>query len=99
MAKLSVLVAAVALAIDLTIGLAFTGNNWVVFAAMAIMDWPSMMITHGIDLRGAWLTGLGRTRQDFARVLVSRIVVAGALPMLVFLLAAEAVLARADHLR
>ena len=91
MAKISVLTAAVVLTIDLFNAFSVLGLRGVMFTTVVIMIWPAVMINNGIDFRVAWLGGRGRTRHSLARHLVARIVVAGALPMLAFLLAAEAI--------
>ena len=91
MTKISVLTAAVVLTIDLSNGFSAIGLHGVMFTTVVIMIWPAVMINNGIDFRVAWLGGRGRTRHSLARHLVARIVVAGALPMLAFLLAAEAI--------
>ena len=90
MVNISVLTAAVVLAIDLSTGLAALGIHGGMFTTVVIMIWPSVIINDGMDFSVAWLTGRGRTRDSLARSVVARIIVAGALPMLAFLLAAEA---------
>lgn len=91
MAKLSMLCASFALAMDLLIRLVYALDDITIFSPLAIIVWPSVMMNSGVDFRGAWLAGAGRTRNGLAFRLVARVILAGALPMFAFLLAAEAV--------
>ena len=95
MAKLSLLIASVAFAMDLLFQLMIRlsgGHQYgVIWSTFAIILWPTAMMNDGVDFRCAWLAGVGRTRRGLALRVVARVILAGALPMLAFLLALEAV--------